>query len=224
MKKRYIILTSLAACIALYFVDLIFKTSYAIRTIVKIIFFTGIPVFYNKVIMKSSVEKNNILNKLDKKQLRIGVLFGIASFTILIIAYNVLRDIINFQAIVIDLQTRSKVTPRNFTLIGAYITFGNSFLEEFFFRGFIFLNLYKLNYKKVAYLYSSVLFGVYHISIFQTWFNTWLIMLSLFGLISIAIVFNWLDTKSDNFINSWIVHILADSAIILIGFRIFGMI
>ena len=109
-------------------------------------------------------------------------------------------------------------------LVGIYITLGNSFLEEFFFRGFIFLNLYNQGYKKIAYIYSSLLFGVYHIAIFKTWFSPLLTVLALLGLVIAGIVFNWIDTKSENFINSWIVHILADSAIIIIGMGMFGII
>ncbi|MBZ9635369.1 CPBP family intramembrane metalloprotease [Clostridium sp. FP1] len=105
-----------------------------------------------------------------------------------------------------------------------YITFGNSFLEEYFFRGFYLLKSYELKSKKFAYIYSSLLFGVYHIAIFKTWFNSGLVGLALIGLISIGFIFNWLDTRSKNFINSWLVHILADSAIIIIGLRMFGIV
>ncbi|TAH63854.1 MAG: CPBP family intramembrane metalloprotease, partial [Gottschalkiaceae bacterium] len=102
-------------------------------------------------------------------------------------------------------------------------TFINSFLEEFFFRGFIFLNLYKLGFKKGAYIFSSILFSLYHIGIFKNWFNPLLIILAVSGLISVGFIFNYIDTKSKSFINSWIVHILADAAIMLIGLRMFNM-
>ena len=144
-----------------------------------------------------------------------------SSFLVIIASYFVLRGYIDFNRIAQELQSKSKVTPSNFIFVGLYITFGNSFLEEYFFRGFIFLNLFNLGSKKLAYIYSSLLFGVYHISIFKTWFNPILIGLALFGLISVGIIFNWLDTKTENFINSWLVHILADSAIIIIGMRMF---
>jgi membrane protease YdiL (CAAX protease family) len=122
------------------------------------------------------------------------------------------------------METKSKITAANFIFIAIYITLGNSLLEEFFFRGFIFLNLRQLGKEKFAYLFSALLFAIYHISIFQSWFTLPLMLLSLFGLFTIGIVFNWLNTKTNTIINSWIVHIFADLAIILIGLKLFEII
>ncbi|WP_202711087.1 CPBP family intramembrane glutamic endopeptidase [Sporosalibacterium faouarense] len=224
MKKNYIVLASLISCIILYFTEQVLETTYIIKTAIKIILFLGIPLYYIKNIENKTIKEALKFDKLDKKQFKMGIFFGAGSFLIVLIAYFVLRGFIDLDSIAAELQNKSKITPSNFWIIGLYITIGNSFLEEFFFRGFIFLNLYNRNYKKLAYVFSSALFGLYHIAIFQTWFNIGLVILALVGLIGIGLVFNWLDTKSDNFINSWIVHILADSAIIIIGLKMFGMI
>jgi membrane protease YdiL (CAAX protease family) len=99
----------------------------------------------------------------------------------------------------------------------------NSFLEEFFFRGFVFLNVYETGNKGWAYLFSALLFALYHIAIFATWFNIPLMLLALFGLMVIGFVFNYLDTLSNNFLNSYLVHIFANLAIVLIGLALFGI-
>ena len=187
-------------------------------------FFIIIPYIYMKIIKKRKFSKAINYKNIVKDHLKLGFIFGILSFLIILIAYYVLRNIINLQNISEDLQSKSKITASSFIFVGLYITLVNSFLEEYFFRGFIFLNLYELKSKKCAYIYSSLLFGLYHIGIFKTWFNIKLVGLALISLISIGFLFNWLDTKSRNFINSWIVHILADSAIILIGLKMFGII
>lgn len=186
--------------------------------------FTGVPFYYLKVIKKVDIKEGLNLKKLKISDFKLGLLLGLFSFSVIVIAYLVLKGWIDFNAIAQELQSKSKITPSNFIGIGLYIIIINSFLEEFFFRGFIFLNLYKEGYKKLAYAYSSVLFGVYHIAIFKTWFDPFLIGIALFGLVSVGIIFNWLDTKSNNFTNSWLVHGLADGAIILIGMRMFHMI
>lgn len=224
MEKKYILLSSLIACIILYFVEQVLVVSYVVKTVIKILFFILIPYIYIKIIKKQQVSKAINYRNIDKHHLKMGFLFGILSFLIILIAYYVLRNIIDLQSISQELQSNSKITASSFVFVGLYITLGNSFLEEYFFRGFIFLNLYELKSKKCAYIYSSLLFAIYHIGIFKTWFNTGLVGLALIGLISIGFVFNWLDTKSKNFINSWIVHILADSAIIIIGLRMFAII
>lgn len=224
MKIIYIILSSLIACILLYFVEQVLVVSYVVKTLIKILFFILVPYGYMKLIKKQHLSKAINYKSMAKHNLKMGFLFGIISFLIILIAYYVLRNIINFKSISENLQSKSKITASNFIFVGLYITLGNSFLEEYFFRGFIFLNLYELKSKKCAYIYSSLLFGLYHIAIFKTWFNIELVGLALIGLISIGFIFDWLDTKSKNFINSWIVHIIADSAVILIGLKMFGIV
>jgi membrane protease YdiL (CAAX protease family) len=224
MKKKYVVFSSLLACIILYFVEQVLVVNYVVKTAIKVLFFILIPYLYMKLIKKQPFSKSINYKNIEKHHLKLGFLFGILSFLIILIAYYVLRDIINLQGISEDLQNKSKITASSFIFVGFYITLGNSFIEEYFFRGFIFLNLYELKSKKFAYIYSSLLFGVYHIGIFKTWFNVKLVGLALIGLISIGFVFNYLDTKSKNFVNSWIVHILADSAIIIIGLKMFGIV
>ncbi|MCR1898589.1 CPBP family intramembrane metalloprotease [Irregularibacter muris] len=224
MEKTYIFVTSLIACILLYLVEQVLVVDYITKTIAKLILFMVIPYVYLKFVKKSQIKASLNFRKREKFPLKSGLVLGILSFGVIIIAYLILGRYIDFYNIAQELQTKSNISPSNFILIGLYITFGNSFLEEFFFRGFIFLNLYHQNAKAFAYIYSSLLFALYHIAIFQTWFNPMLLGLALFGLITIASIFNWLDTKTNNFVNSWVVHILADSAIILVGMRMFNMI
>lgn len=220
MKNKYIIMTSLIACVLLYFVEQVIEVDYFIKTFVKLVLFIGVPYFYIKHIKKQSISKALNLRKMKKKDIMLGIIFGVASFIIIIITYSILKGYIDTQSIVAEMQDKSKITPVNFIFVGLYITFGNSFLEEMFFRGYIFLNLYESGQKKFAYVFSSTLFGLYHIAIFKNWFNIGLILLAMVGLIGVGFIFNWLDTKSKNFINSWIVHVLADSAIIFIGMKL----
>jgi uncharacterized protein len=223
MKEKYIIISSLLACICLYFIEQYLGVNYAIKTLSKLTFFIVIPLIYIKIIKKSNIAEELNLRQLDKKRLKLGFIFGLASFLIVLSAYFIFKDAIDLNNIINDLKAKN-VTAANFILIGSYVTLGNSFLEEFFFRGFVFLNLYNIRKGKLAYIYSSILFGLYHIGIFKAWFNIWLILLCLLGLITVGFIFNWLNTKSNNFINSWLVHIFADSAIILIGLRMFSII
>lgn len=219
-KRNFIIISSVIACMLLYFIEQVLVMSYLAKTLCKILFFTTLPYIYIRLMNKSYVS-NRI--KTNKKDLYLGTGLGLFCFAVLIVAYFILKDVIDLSIIANELQTKSKVNSKNFILVAFYITFINSFLEEFFFRGFIFLNLYELGFRKISYIFSSVLFALYHIGIFKNWFNPWLIILAIFGLFSVGFIFNYIDTKSKNFINSWIVHILADAAIMLIGMRMFGI-
>jgi membrane protease YdiL (CAAX protease family) len=222
--ERFIILSTLLACFILYIVEQGVGVSYAIKTILKIFIFVGLPISYVKLIRKQNIREALKLKNVNLRDFKTGFIAGLLFFTIVMGAYFIVGNQIDFDMIAQELQTKLKVTPLNFIFIGLYITFGNSFLEEFFFRGFIFMNLYELRSKKFAYVYSSILFALYHIAIFKTWFTLPITLLALFGLVSVGFLFNWMDTKSRNFINSWIAHILADIAVILIGLRMFEMI
>lgn len=225
MRTPHILAWSLAACAVLYWIEQVLAVDYLTKTIAKLVLFAVVPYIYMRRSGQSlSPSRPNHSWSPTRPSFSLGLALGALSFVVIIAAYLVLGRYVDFNSIVQELQTKSKITPANFLLVGLYITFGNSFLEEFFFRGFVFLSLFRNGQRTLAYLYSSILFGIYHIAIFKTWFSAPLIALALFALISVGIIFDWLDTKTDSFVNSWIVHILADSAIILIGMRIFGMI
>lgn len=224
MKVKYIIITSLVSCVGLYFIEQVLGVNYALKTLSKLILFIVVPYIYIKFIGKSTMLAELNLKHLDRKRVKLGFLFGISSFLIVLISYILFKGAIDLNSIAKELQNKSKITPQNFIFVGLYITFVNSFLEEFFFRGFIFLNLYNMGKEKWAYIYSSLLFGIYHIAIFKTWFDIRLILICLIGLITVGFIFNYLNTKSKNFLNSYLVHIFADSAIILIGFKMFNII
>ncbi|WAA13828.1 CPBP family intramembrane glutamic endopeptidase [Fervidibacillus halotolerans] len=203
-------------------VEQLIGASYIVKTGSKIILFLLIPLFYITFIMKKPLKEFLNVKGIDRKQLGISFSLGLLSIGIVLSAFFLFLPWIALDAILNDLMTRLEITPKGFLLVALYITFGNSLLEEFYFRGFLFLNFYRENRKVFAYLYSSILFSVYHVAIFALWFDFWLIVLALIGLWIIGMLFNWLNAKSDHFLNSWILHILADIGVMIIGFYLFG--
>ncbi len=220
----YVFISPLLAGFILYYVEQGMGVNYALKTGIKLLVFLLIPAIY--FILKR--DKNIYIlpsTKLnEKRSLFIGLFSGLMFFTVLIVTYYILQPFIDFKPIISELEARLKITPFNFILIGIYITLGNSFIEEFFFRGFVFLGIYNAGKPIAAYFYSSLLFAFYHIMIFRSWFNTPLFILAVFGLFVVGLLFNWMDVKSNNFINSWIAQIFAGGAIILIGLKMFGIV
>lgn len=223
-SQIYILVSSLLACSILYAVEQSIGVNYIIKTGIKLIMFSGIPFIHMKYIKKGKITGGEKQNKLCYGDAKVGFLTGFLFFVVVLGAYFILQTDIDFGKISEELTTKLRITPINFIFVGLYITLVNSFLEEFFFRGFIFMNLLSSGHRKLGYFYSSVLFGLYHIAIFKTWFSTPITLLALFGLISVGVLFNWMDMKSNNFMNSWISHGFADAAIILIGLRMFRII
>lgn len=221
--KKTIILSSLIAVILLYIIEQVLIVDYFVKTGSKLLLFTSIPILFIRLIKKEKLKKAINIEKVELSQIKLGLILGTLAAIVILVSYQIFKPFINFDDIVSDLASK-KITASNFIFIAIYISFINAFLEEFFFRGYIFLNLYEIGEKRLAYLYSSLLFAIYHMAIFKTWFNPALILLALVGLIIIGLVFNYIDTKSKNFLNSYLVHILADLGIVFIGFKLLNII
>ncbi|SDN08362.1 CPBP family intramembrane glutamic endopeptidase [Tenuibacillus multivorans] len=224
MNRKHItniIVLTVVSCLMLYVIEQVLLASYIVKTGSKIVLFLLIPLWYIKIVLKEPIWHSLRLNHIDKRRLAYGFSLGIVSMVIIILAYVILQDFIQAETIILDLRERLNITFETYIFIALYITFGNSLLEEFYFRGFIFLKFYQSDYKLLGYIFSSGLFAVYHVAIFATWFDIWLIGLALIGLFTVGIVFCWLNTKTNNFLNSWILHICADIAVVSIGFYLF---
>lgn len=113
------------------------------------------------------------------------------------------------------------VTAENFIWFCIYISFINSLLEEFFFRGFAFLTLSQVGSRKLAYHFSALAFAIYHVAMMIGWFHIGLIILSIFGLYIGGLIFNYFNHNSQTIYTSWVIHISANFAINLIGFSLF---
>lgn len=209
MKRNliYILITSVFACLILYYVERILLFSYEMKTLCKIILFITFPIGYLLFF------KNHSQKEEKKNSLFLSIILSILTFLIIWIGYFIFHDFVNFSTISNEL----KLTEKEYIIRGIYIILGNSFLEEFFFRGFIFLNLQKIGFVKFAYIYSSLLFAIYHIALFQTWFPIPVMLLVLFSLFIVGFIFNKLVLRVSSFTGSWIVHMSCDLAIILIG-------
>ena len=105
-----------------------------------------------------------------------------------------------------------------------YISFVNSMLEEFFFRGYAFLILKTECGRLFAYIFSSSLFAFYHVGMTSGWFNPLIYILSMLGLFIGGCIFNLLNERMLSILPSWLVHMCANFAINTIGFILFGII
>jgi membrane protease YdiL (CAAX protease family) len=148
--------------------------------------------------------------------MKYGIWFGLLSVVIISIAYYFLRESIDWQAIRTSANARG-VNETTFLLAFAYIMFGNSLVEEYFFRGVIFRNALWIS-QIFAYLLSACMFSLYHITIFGTWFSGFILWLALFGLFIGGLFFAWLYKKTGGIWWAWIFHIFADLTILVIGY------
>lgn len=216
-NHKFIIYTSIMVCGFLAFVEHGVDINYVIKTVVKAgLFILTIWLYiklYKGLTIKNMVSFKNI-NHQEWKRL---LILGLSSAFIVLIAYLFFKPYIDIENIKTDLTERLGITASGFIFVGLYITFGNSFLEEVFFRGFVFFNLPK----KIGYLFSPLLFAAYHIPMIILWFNPFLIALCFIGLWLIGYVFHKVNERTRTIWSSWMIHICADIMIIIIGYSMF---
>ncbi len=222
-EKRilYVIASVIFCSLAMTAVDGIIQPQYAVKSAIKLVLFLIVPLSYF-VFCKQELSGLVALFKPSRKNILTALILGIAVYGVIIGGYYLLKGFINFSSIAESLTSNAGVSAENFLYVSLYISFVNSLLEEFFFRGFAFLTLKRHCNEKFAYIFSSALFAIYHIGMTAGWFNIGIYALALAGLFAGGCIFNYLNAKSGNIYISWIVHMFANFAINTIGFIMFG--
>lgn len=208
-------------CAAMALVDGIISPPYAVKSAVKIMLFGAIPVAVTVFIGDKSFF--DVL-KPTKRGLAVSLCLGVLLYALILGGYFLLRGVFDFSAVTESLTEGEGVTKENFPFVAIYISVCNSFLEEFFFRGFAFLGLKRLLGRRLSYTVSALAFAVYHIAIMSGWFSPVLFVLLLLGLYLGGVVFNFLDEKTGDLYPSWILHAAANLAINTVGLILFGII
>ena len=219
--KQGVLIITILSIIGMFIVDYLIQPGYIIKSIVKIILFLILPLLFIKIDKSISIKEYFKIS--SKKQFFISLGLGIGVYIIILGAYFILKNFINLDNIQDILSDSLNVDKNNFVFVALYISFFNSLLEEFFFRGFIFLSLLKIAGRSKAYIISALAFAIYHVAIMADWFNIALFTLALSGLFIGALIFNYLNEKNNNIYNSWLVHMFANFAINTVGFIMFGI-
>lgn len=223
-KKRHrmafaVISAAILVVAGLYIVDQLLRLSYNGKILVKLVLFAVFPLLYICLTGDNFI-RTSFHNRAPALRLDWTKALGLGVIVIIVAAFWVTKGKMDVTAITGDFTNKYKIGQNQLVWYGAYLTFGNSLLEEFFFRGFVFLGLRHLGFRWLGYGVSSLLFALYHIANFQTWFHPLLFVLALAGLLIGGLIFCALDDRADTFFNSWFVHICADLAIVALGLTI----
>ncbi|MFU0791094.1 MAG: CPBP family intramembrane metalloprotease [Virgibacillus proomii] len=219
VRKRttFIIISTIFTCLLLAFIEHGLNTNYAMKSISKIGLFL-LNIWLYQVLFKDFRFLDVLtLKKFNQRDLQRLLFLGVLSASIVLAAYYFFQPYFTINQIKGDLTNRLGITTIGFIFVGLYITLINSFLEEYFFRGFVFFLLPR----KMAYLFSPLLFATYHIPMIALWFSPILIGICFIGLWLIAIIFHRVNEKDRTIWSSWIIHICADIMIISIGITFF---
>lgn len=219
-KQKYIIISIVVfACLCMGLVDAVIQPGYIAKSAIKIVLFLLLPLIY------SIYDKNcdlKALFRLDIKGVRLALLLGVGVYAVILAAFLLFKDVFDFSSLTSSLTSQTGVNKDNFIFVAIYISFANSLLEEFFFRGFAFLTLKKLSARKFAYIVSALMFALYHIAMMIGWFGAPVVLLAMLGLFVGGVIFNYFNEKYDNIYLSWLIHMFANFATNTIGFILFA--
>lgn len=204
---------------AMGFVDAVLQPGYAVKSGIKIVLFLFLPFLFSRI-CRVSVARAALRPR--KSGLLRAVAVGIGIYVLIVGGYFLLKDVFDFSALTGQLTATTGVRRENFLWVALYISFVNSLLEEFFFRGFLFLTLNRISSRRFAYLFSSGAFSVYHIAMMIGWFRWPLVLLALAGLFVGGLIFDRCDETDGNIFFSWLIHMFANFATNTIGFLLFA--
>ncbi len=218
-QRNIIFAITAFACIIMGIVDAVIQPGYLIKSVIKIFMFLLLPMVYSVYNKNFKIKR---LFKPDKKGLLVALSLGIGVYAVVLGAFLLFRNIFDFSALTSSLTSATGVNKNNFIFVAIYISFANSLLEEFFFRGFSFLALKEVSDRKTAYIFSALIFALYHIAMMLGWFALPVVLLALAGLFIGGLIFNFFNEKYNNIYMSWLIHMFANFATNTIGFILFG--
>ena len=215
-KEKYgVIFITVICCIIMALIETVVEPPYFVKSASKAAVFLALPFLSMKLLRIKVFDRSFALNK---KTLLKLLLLGLCIYSVIIGAWFLTKNTFDYAALVDSLSADQKVDGGSFIWVALYISFGNSFLEEFLFRFLAFLKLSEFTTKRTAYLFSSAMFAVYHIAMIGASFPPLLLTVALIGLFIGGVVFDFVDEKSKNIYHSWIIHMFADFAIMTIWY------
>jgi membrane protease YdiL (CAAX protease family) len=107
-----------------------------------------------------------------------------------------------------------------YVLFGLFISLLHSFLEEYYWRWFVFGQLQRLVPVSAAIVLSSLGFMLHHVVVLGTYFG-WLSLATVLFSLAVAVggaVWAWIYHRTDSLYGPWLSHLLVDVAIFVVGY------
>lgn len=214
-KSLWLTVSIIMICFVMAIVETIIEPPYFLKSMLKVIFFLLVPI----VILKRKKEKLFAdAFALNKKKILNLLGLGALIYAVIMVAFFLTKGVFDYKSLVTSLSADQNVSQGSFIWVSLYISFCNSLLEEFLFRFVAFIKLSEYTTKKVSYIFSAIMFALYHVGMIGGSFPLPLLLLALVGLTVGGLLFNFVDDKNRNIYNSWIIHMFADFAIMTIWY------
>lgn len=213
-QKKWIMSLVIGGCILMAVVDGS-AMDYVSKAVLKIATFISIPMIYSQWIGKTSLR---FLFKIKGSQLMTAFGLGILLYGLILVLYYGLGSVFDLSMVSGILDRNFGSGTLNFLPIALYIALINSFIEEFFFRGFAYLCLKKVSSQRLATWFSALSFSLYHLFLMAGLFELSLYLSAIAILVIAGLLFNRLDQTNESITPSWLLHAFANWGINTIGF------
>ncbi len=165
-----------------------------------------------------------------RRGLGLGVASGAIVFVgLLAVYYGVFRPagILEEPAIAM----REKLAGMALDSFGRYVAFAvflsvaHSFLEEYYFRWFLFGQMRRLLPLPTALVLASLAFAAHHVFVLAVFFG-WTSPLLWLGVAGVAVAgafWAWLYERSGSLLGPWVSHLLVDAALMTVGYQLLAL-
>lgn len=197
----------------LLLLDGVFNIDYFTKQGIRIIVMLVIPLLLYIFVDKKEIKKEFGFLQNASVSMWVPVSIGLVIVLVTVFGYFLLQGMFDSSEILSGLQEIG-IDKSNIIFVGIYMSFGNSLLEEFFFRGFVEDNVKS---KRMGMLISSSLFALYHVFLMTLMFPFYLVILAFLGLFIVGYVLSYINQYGRGFLYSYILHIFADIGVVLVG-------
>lgn len=152
----------------------------------------------------------------SKKGILAGLLWSIPFAIIIFGTYLLAKGNLDIEGAKKTIEETGLTSPAKFLFFASAMSLGNSLMEEYVWRWFVFSKFKVLVGVWPAIVLSAFFFTLHHVVIMWGFSSSWILFLSSFGLFSGAMIWAWLYNKYNSIWPGWICHVAADTAIMWI--------
>ena len=139
-KASGIIVLVIICCVFMALIETIIEPAYIVKSALKVAVFLLLPLVYAKITHTKLLDE---FFKIDKRGMMKLFVLGSFIYAVILGAYTLTKNFFDYASLVQSLSADQKVNSGSFIGVALYISFCNSFLEEFFFRFVAFIRLSK---------------------------------------------------------------------------------
>jgi membrane protease YdiL (CAAX protease family) len=158
--------------------------------------------------------------------IQFGIAFGLAVTAMMVAIYWLVFPQSVLENLQIEVESRVNglgfASSWKYICLGLFYAFFHSFMEEYYFRWFVFGQLRHVTKLVPAMIISGLAFMAHHVIVLDHFFHEFL-GLTMFLSLSIAtggIIWAWQYEKSRSLVGPWISHLIVDAGIFAIGYDV----